>query len=123
MATDTVKPGFIRLFFGGLWSAFNGVRRVVFGVLALVILLVAIKAITSSHKSIDPKSALVISFSGVLVEQFSGDAQELAIARLMGDESSELRVRDVKKALEYAAKDLNIDRVLLRVDADFAAAI
>lgn len=121
MATDTAKPGFIRLFFGGLWSAFNGVRRVVFGVLALVILLVAIKAITSSHKSFDPKSALVINFSGALVEQFSGDAQELAIAQLMGDEASEVRVRDVKKALDYAAKDLNIDRVLLRVDADFAA--
>ena len=121
MATDTAKPGFIRLFFGGLWSAFNGVRRVVFGLLALVIVLVAIKAITSSHKSFDPKSALVINLNGVLVEQFSGDAQELALAQLMGDESGELRVRDIKKALEYAAKDLNIDRVLLRVDAGFGA--
>ena len=121
MATDTAKPGFMRLFFGGLWSAFNGLRRVVFGILALLIVLVAIKAITSGHKSLDPKSVLVINLSGVLVEQFSGDPQELAIAKLMGDESGELRVRDVKQALEYAAKDLDIDRVLLRVDADFSA--
>jgi len=121
MATDTAKPGFVRLFFGGLWSAFNGVRRVVFGVLALLIVLVAIKAITASHKSLDPKSVLVINLNGVLVEQFSGDAQELAIAKLIGDESNEVRVRDIKKALEYAGKDLNIDRVLLRVDAGFAA--
>ncbi len=121
MATDTAKPGFIRLFFGGIWSAFNGVRRVVFGVLALIILVVAIKAITGGQKSVDPKSALVINLNGALVEQFSGDAQELAIAKLMGNESSEVRVRDIKKTLEYAAKDLNIDRVLLRVDAGFAA--
>jgi protease IV len=121
MSSDTAKPGFIRQFFGGIWSAFNTMRRVVFGVLALLILIIAIKAMSGGAKALEAKSALVISMNGGLVEQFSGDAQELAIAQIMGDESMELRVRDVKKALEYAAKDLNIDRVFLRVDAGFTA--
>ncbi len=121
MSSDTAKPGFIRQFFGGIWSAFNTMRRVVFGVLALLILIVAVKAMSGGAKALEAKSALVITMNGALVEQFSGDAQELAIAQIMGDESMELRVRDVKKALEYAAKDLNIDRVFLRVDAGFAA--
>jgi protease IV len=121
MTTDNAKPGMIRLFFSGLWSAFNGIRRVVFGVLALLILFVAIKGFSGGASSVEPKSVLVINLNGALVEQFSGDAQELAIAQALGEENLEVRVRDVKKALDYAAKDLNIARVLLRVDATFSA--
>jgi protease IV len=121
VSTETVKPGIFRLIFGGLWSAFNGIRRFVFGILALIILFVAIKAMMSGPKPFEAKSALIIPLAGNLVEQFSGDPQELAINNVLGEGSNELRIRDVKQALEYAAKDSQIDRVLLRVDGSFNA--
>jgi protease IV len=121
VSTETVKPGVFRLIFGGMWSAFNGIRRFVFGVLALIILYILIKALMSGAKPFEAKSALVIPLKGNLVEQFSGSAQDLAIANALGEGNNELRIRDVKQALEYAAKDSQIDRVLLRVDGGFNA--
>ena len=121
MSTDLAKPGFFRIFFGGMWRAFNGIRRFVFGVIALMILMLIILAMGDSSKPILGKTVLVIPLDGMLVEQFSGDPQELAISQALGESNNELRVRDVKKALEYAAKDTNIDVVYLRVDAGFSA--
>jgi protease IV len=121
MSVETAKPGFFRIFFGGAWRAFNGVRKVVFGIMALLIVAILIKAMLSGQKTLEEKTALIIPIDGTLVEQFSGDAQDLAIAQALGEDNPELRVRDVKKALEYAAKDLNIDRVVLRIDGGFAA--
>lgn len=121
MSTDVAKPGFFRIFFGGIWRAFNGIRRFVFGVIALLILMIMLLALGDNSKPLLGKTALVIPIDGVLVEQFSGDPQELAISQALGESSNELRVRDVKKALEYAAKDENIQVVVLRVDAGFMA--
>lgn len=121
MSTDVAKPGFFRIFFGGMWRAFNGIRRFVFGVIALMILLSIFLALGDSAKPLLGKTVLVIPLDGMLVEQFSGDPQELAISQALGESNNELRVRDVKKALEYAATDSHIDVVYLRVDAGFAA--
>lgn len=121
MSTDIARPGFFRIFFGGVWRAFNGIRRFVFGVIALLILMMIILAMADNSKPLLAKTALVIPIDGALVEQFSGDPQELAISQALGESNNELRVRDVKKALEYANKDDNIGLVVLRVDGGFTA--
>jgi protease IV len=111
------QRGFFGNLFFGAWSAFNTLRRVVFGIIALLIVFALIYMFFGAGgKKLTSKTALVLDFKGTLVEQFSGSADDLAIARALGNEQPETRLRDVKDALEFAAKDKNIDRVLLRLD-------
>ena len=115
--TGVAKRGLFRTVMGGAWAVFNGVRRTVFGVIALLILIVMIVGFgAAAPKPLKDKTALVIAFQGDLVEQFSGDPGELALAKALGSDVMETRLRDVKRALELAAKDKHIDRVLVRTD-------
>ncbi len=119
---DQAKPrGIFGMIFGGLWAAFNGVRRFVFGVIAIMMLFGVLASLGGDTKALNDKTALIIPLKGMLVEQFSGSAQDTAIAAALGEESNELRIRDVRAALALAAKDPKIERVLLRVEADFGA--
>jgi protease IV len=113
---------FIASLFFGAWGAFNTLRRIVFGIIALIIVSIVLAAIFSAGgKSLGAKTALVIPFKGMVVEQFSGSAEDLALQKALGDGPTETRLRDIKQALEWAAKDKNIDRVVLRLD-DLAGA-
>jgi protease IV len=115
-ATQPVQRGFLGSLFFGAWTAFNTIRRIVFGLLALAILYFVISAFFGGEKSLKAKSALVIPFRGMLVEQYSGSAEDIAINKALGADAPETRLRDVKDALEFAATDANVDRVLLRLD-------
>ena len=113
--SETQAPrGAIARFFSGTWRIFNGVRRFVFGVIALFILGGIISLMFSGPKSMQNKTVLVIPFRGALVEQFTGSAADLALNQALGQENPETRLRDVKRALDLAAKDANIERVLLK---------
>jgi protease-4 len=52
----------------------------------------------------------------VLVEQSSADPLERAIARASGEDIGEVQLRDVLRAIDAAAKDDRIERMLLRPD-------
>jgi protease IV len=115
--SQTQAPrGFIGSFFSGAWRAFNGIRRFVFGLIAIAILVVLFNVMMSGPKALEGKTALVIPFRGALVEQFSGDPSDAALNKALGQDVPETRLRDIKRALELAAKDGKIDRVLLRTD-------
>ena len=114
MSETQAPKGAIRRFFSGIWRVFNGVRRFVFGVIALFILGGIISLMFSGAKVIQNQTVLVIPFRGALVEQFTGSAADLALNQALGQENPETRLRDVKRALDYAAKDANIERVLLK---------
>src|SRR4029078_1693982 len=60
-----------------------------------------------------PKTVLVIAPKGAIVEQYTMDAFARALNRMGGEEQKEMQLRDILKGLEVAAKDPNIERVLV----------
>lgn len=112
------RPGLLRRFFGGLWWLIDFLRRLVFNLLFL--LLVAVLAIGwflgGRVPPLQEKTALVLELRGDLVEEYSGGAYEAMLAERLGDGRRETRLRDVLAALESAARDPNIARVVLILD-------
>ncbi len=113
-APSAARPTAFWRFLTGLWQALEFSRNLALNLLFLFIIIVVLIALFSGgQKKILPKTALVLNPSGAIVEQFSSSPVDRAIASATGDEQPETQLRDVIKALEAAAKDPNIDRVLL----------
>lgn len=110
------KPGAIRRFFCGIWNALNFTRRLVFNLLFLFVLLLVLAAIFGGGQTLQDKTALVIAPRGELVEQYSADAASRAFAKMLGEETPETQLRDVLRAIDKAATDKRIDRIVLRPD-------
>jgi protease-4 len=110
------KPGAIRRLFVGLWDALNFTRRLVFNLLFLFVLLIVLVALFSGGQRLQDRTALVLAPRGDLVEQFSADPASRAFAKMLGEESPETQLRDVLRAIDAAAKDDRIDRIVLRPD-------
>ncbi len=107
-------------FIAKLWGAVDGTRRFVFNFLFLLIVIAIIVALVMpSGLKVREKSALVLNLDGQIVEQKSGSAHENLLERVVGDGDGEgqTQLRDIVSALEAAAKDPKIDRVLLQLDA------
>lgn len=116
MAEAVQKPNLLVRLFRGVWGAFNFVRRLVFGVIALLLLLALLSGIAGEVPRIEDKTALVIAPRGSIVEQYSSDPIERALARLSGEEVEEMQLRDIVRAIDAAAKDPQIQRVVLVPD-------
>ena len=114
--------GPVRRVLGGLWRFLDGTRRVVFNLLflAVVVALVA-AAVGGGPTKLQERTVLVLDLKGPIVEQTPGGARDAALKRLTGEEDSQTRLRDVVAALDSAAGDASIERVLLMLD-DFAGA-
>ncbi|KJV35502.1 signal peptide peptidase SppA [Luteibacter yeojuensis] len=102
----------------GLGRGLNITRLVIinvlfFGVLALFFLAVFVG---SRGSKIDDKTVLVIAPDGALVEQYSADPLSRAVSRMSGDGVKQVQVRDLVRAIDTAAKDDRISRILLRTD-------
>ena len=111
------KPGVIRRLFRGLWDALNFTRRLVFNLLFLLVLLVFLVALFGGGATLRERSALVLAPRGELVEQYSADPASRAFSRMFGEEQPETQLRDVLRAIEAAAKDSRIERLVIRPDA------
>ena len=111
---------------GGFWAGLcsfgrgiNVLRLVIinavfFFFLAIVLLLV-VAGIAGKDASSDiaDRSVLVLKPEGQLVEQYSIDPLQRTLARLSGDESRQVQVRDLVGAIDAAADDKRISRILL----------
>ncbi len=115
------RPNILVRIVRGLWGGFNFVRRLVFGVIALMLLIGVLAGIAGSVPSLKEKTALVIAPKGAIVEQYSASPADRAIAQLTGEEIHETQLRDLLAALEAAAKDPLIDRVVLVPDDLYVA--
>lgn len=113
---ETAKPNILVRLIRGVWGGFNFVRRAVFGVIALFIVFGLLAGLGGSLPTLEPKTALVIAPKGAIVEQYSADPADRALARALGEEVLETQLRDILRALEAAATDPNIDRVVLVPD-------
>lgn len=105
---------FLRVFGRGL----NIVRLIILNVVfftflgLFVLMLVAIGA--AKHlNDIQDSSVLVLRPEGRLVEQYSVSPMQRAFSKLSGDEAKEVQVRDLIGAIDAAAKDSRITRIVL----------
>jgi len=110
------QPGVIRRFFRAIWNALNFTRRLVLNLVFLVILLALAGSFFSSRPLVAPRSALVLDPAGSIVEQYSTDPVQRALANLAGDETQEVQLRDLLRAIDQAARDARIDRIVLIPD-------
>jgi protease-4 len=111
------RPGFLRRFFGTLWSLLDFTRRFVLNVLFLLLLVFLWFAWVGTERAeLRDNTALVLALRGNLVEQYTGGSYQSALADALGDGPRETRLRDVLTAVDAAAKDERITRLVLVLD-------
>lgn len=113
MAEQSKKPFILFRPFIWLWNAFNFVRRLVFGMVALFLVFALLAGLGREAAPIQAKTALVLEPKGAIVEQYSVSPVDRAVGKALGDDAEETQLRDIVRALDAAANDPNIDRVVL----------
>ncbi len=98
----------------GLWGGLNFTRRLVLNLLTLALLVIVLVALLSPGPTLESRNTLLLQPEGELVEQYSSDAMERSLARLTGDPVHEVQLRDLLRAIELAAKDSRIERLVIR---------
>ena len=111
-------PGIFRRFFGALWRFVDLSRRIVVNVIFLVIVAVVLIVWLSSDKlpRLAGNTALVLNLQGDLVEEYTIGPREAAVAEALGEQRFETRLRDVLAAIDGAARDGQITRMVLVLD-------
>ena len=112
------RPGLIRRFFRGIWLAVDFARRFVFNLIFLLVvgLILFVWLSSDGPPRLAPDTALIVNIQGDVVEEYTVGAQEAALAEALGRDRFETRLRDVLSALDGAAKDPQITRVVLVLD-------
>lgn len=110
------KPGVIARLFRALWNALNFTRRLVFNLVFLVLLVALAVAVLRGRPVLSPRTALVLDPKGAIVEQYSSDPGQRVLANLSGSDVKEVQLRDILRAIDTAAKDARIERLVLVPD-------
>ena len=84
-----------------------------FGFLGLLLLLVLGVGASKHLNDIQNDSVLVLKPEGRLVEQYSINPMQRALSKLSGNEPKEVQLRDLTSAIDAAAKDSRITRIVL----------
>jgi protease-4 len=88
------------------------INLVFFAFLAIVLILV-VAATAADERGVLPDSVLVLKPQGQLVEQYSAAPLQRAMSRLSGEDVNQVQLRDLVGAIDAAAKDARISRILL----------
>lgn len=116
------RPGPIRRFFGFLWSSLDFLRRLVLNLLFLAVIALLVAAwLIDAKPALQEDTALVVDIAGPIVEQRTGAPSGVTLLQTLADRERETQLRDVLAALDAAAGDPKIGRVLLLLD-DFDGA-
>jgi protease-4 len=110
------KPGLIRRLLCGIWNTLNFTRRLVFNLIFVIVLIALFAGFFRSKPGIDARTALVLDPKGAVVEQFSTDPTERALANMTGGSVKEVQLRDLLRVIDAAAKDSRIERIVLIPD-------
>jgi len=112
------RPGIIGRILGPFWRAVDAARRFVLNVifLLLVVLIAGLWFAATSKPKLLEDTALVIDIKGNVVEEYTGSAREAELAEALGGEARETQLRDLLAAIDAAAKDDKIPRIVLVLD-------
>ncbi len=113
------RRGLIRRFFGFLWNTLGFLRNLVLNLLFLAIVgALAVAWLSDSRPSLQPNTALVLDLTGPIVEQRSSTSPRMTLLQVLSERERErvTLLPEVMAALEAAARDPNIGRVLLLLD-------
>jgi protease IV len=113
---SSANPGFFVRLIRGTWNTLNFTRRLILNLVLVLVLFLLFGAFFGSALIIDDHTALVLDPQGSIVEQYSTDAGERAIANLSGETSREILLRDLLHVIDEAAVDSRIDRIVLIPD-------
>jgi protease-4 len=106
-------------FLAFLWTILRGinlVRVVILNVVFFAIVAVFLIIAAREKPSLQDSTVLVLDPQGQLVEQYSIDPVSRALARLSGQRPKQTQVRDLVEAIDHAAADTRISRILLVPD-------
>jgi protease-4 len=101
--------GFVR----ALGRGINLARLVIINVVFFGIVLVILGLAFRGSPRVDPDSVLVLKPAGMLVEQYSVDPVARVLAQASGQAVGQVQVRDLVAAIDHAARDPRITRILL----------
>ena len=101
--------GFMR----ALGRGINVTRLVIINVVFFGILFLVLGLMFRGAPKVGPDTVLLLKPEGQLVEQFSIDAVARAAARASGQPVGQVQVRDLVAAIDHAAHDARITRILL----------
>jgi protease-4 len=103
--------------FAGLLRALgrgiNITRLVIINVIFFGILLLILGLAFRGAPKVEPDTVLLLQPEGTLVEQYSVDPAARALARASGRSSGQVQVRDLVAAIDHAAHDSRITKILL----------
>jgi len=107
----------LRRAFGMLWHAVDVSRRTFMNLLFLLFVIIVISIMSSGGvKPIGEKTALVLELKGDLVEQYQSSLEDTVLDSIGGDSKRSVRLRDLLRVLDAAAKDKQIGTVVLLLD-------
>ena len=115
------RNGF-RAFLRAFGRGINLVRLVIINLVFFSVLFVLLLLLTAGlagsrmERSLQDDSVLVIRPQGQLVEQYSIEPLQRALSGLSGDQPKQVQLRDLIGAIDAAAKDKRISRILLLPD-------
>jgi len=101
------------------WRTLERMLKIVQLLVFLIILVgftTIISGVSMQGVEIPESGALVLGLSGLLVEDYEGEAFDRALSELQGGGASQTRVRDVVDAIEHAAADDRISVAVLLLD-------
>ena len=105
---------FLRVFGRGINVARLVIINVLFfGLLLLFFLVIVGVGATKRSSDIQDSSVLLLKPEGRLVEQYSINPMQRALSKLSGNEPKEVQLRDLTAAIDAAAKDSRITRIVL----------
>jgi protease-4 len=111
------RPGLIRRFFAFLWNTIGFLRTLTFNLLFLAIAAAVIAAwLLEERPQLADNTALVLNIAGPIVEQHTGARSGVTLLQVLAERESETQLRDILTALDAAARDPKIGRVLLLLD-------
>ena len=100
-------------FVRALGRGINIARLVIINVVFFGLLFLILGLAMRGAPNVAPDSVLLLKPSGALVEQFSIDPLQRAASRASGREVGQVRVRDLVAAIDRAAHDSRITKILL----------
>ena len=109
--------GVFATLFVWVWNLFNFIRRLVFGAIALLLLIIFLVALRSSGGArLGERTALVLNPKGNIVEQYTSEPAQRALASAFGGKVREVQLRDILHAIDAAEADSRIERLVIEPD-------